>query len=140
MKDQVLSIERMQHLKELGVDTSKASLFWVKKITNEIGEEVKGGYRLSFSDKVIVRNFEMWNIIPAFTLQDILDLLPEEITVDDESYSLNVIFPNAGLWEISYSFGSICYEYFMDTKLIDAAYEMLCWCAENGYIAKIDKQ
>lgn len=105
-----------------------------KKITNEIGEEVKGEYRLSFSDKVIVRNFEMWDIIPAFTLQDILDLLPEEITVDDESYRLNVIFPNAGLWEISYSFGSICYEYFMDIKLIDAAYEMLLWCIYEGCI------
>lgn len=134
MEDQVLSIERMQHLKEFGVDTSKSSLFWVKKITNEIGEEIKGEYRLSFSDKVIVRNFEMWDIIPAFTLQDVLDLLPEEIIVNDKSYGLNVIFPNEGAWEISYFFCGECKEFFINTKLIDSAYEMLCWCAENGYI------
>lgn len=31
MKNQVLSIEQMQRLKELGVDTSKASCCWCAK-------------------------------------------------------------------------------------------------------------
>lgn len=30
MKNQTLSIERMLHLKKLGVDTSKASMCWLK--------------------------------------------------------------------------------------------------------------
>lgn len=51
MEDQVLSIERMQYLKQLGVDISKGGLFWVKKITNEIGEELKGGYIETNKDK-----------------------------------------------------------------------------------------
>lgn len=143
MKDQVLSIERMQHLKELGIDTSKASMVLI--VTDEYGDVLDWDeeiYKYEAEDK----NFEYLDAATGnydhsyrmdcgvFTLQDILDLLPEKITVDYESYSLNVIFPNDGLWEISYSFGGICYEYFMDTKLIDAAYEMLLWCAENGYI------
>lgn len=141
MEDQVLSIERMQHLKELGVDTSKASLFWVKKITNEIGEKLKGGYRLSFSDKVIVRNFEMWDIIPAFTLHDILDLIPKNIITND-SHRDKVYFVadfSEKVMGYAYRFetcGEISYYRFFNwvDNIIDAAYEMLLWCIYEGYI------
>lgn len=30
MKDQVLSIDQMRHLRDLNIDTSKASLYWVR--------------------------------------------------------------------------------------------------------------
>lgn len=113
MEDQVLSIERIQHLKEFGVDTSKASMVLI--VTDEYGDVLDWDeeiYKYEAEDK----NFEYLDAdtgnydhsyrrdCGVFTLQDILDLLPEEIIVDDESYGLNVIFPNAGLWEISYSF------------------------------------
>ena len=37
IEKQVLSIEQMKHLQELGVDTSDASMYWVraKRITGE---------------------------------------------------------------------------------------------------------
>ena len=37
IEEQVLSIEQMKHLQELGVDTSDASMYWVraKRITGE---------------------------------------------------------------------------------------------------------
>ena len=141
MKDQVLSIERMQYLKELGVDISKSSLFWVKKIINEIGEEVKGEYRLSFSDRVIVRNFELWNIIPAFTLDDVLDLIPKNIITND-SHRDKVYFVadfSEKVMGYAYRFetcGEISYYRFFSwvDNIIDAAYEMLCWCIYEGYI------
>lgn len=36
MKNQVLSINQMQHLKELGLDTSKASMCWLQFGDEEI--------------------------------------------------------------------------------------------------------
>ena len=30
IEEQVLSIEQMKHLQELGVDTSDASMFWIR--------------------------------------------------------------------------------------------------------------
>lgn len=55
MKDQVLSIERMQHLKEFGVDTSKASMVLI--VTDEYGDVLDWGeeiYKYEAEDK----NFE----------------------------------------------------------------------------------
>ena len=50
MKDQVLSIDQMQHLRDLGVDTSKASLYWARRChgsklnDNSIGKWVRCKY------------------------------------------------------------------------------------------------
>lgn len=112
-----------------------------KKIINEIGEEVKGEYRLSFSDRVIVRNFELWNIIPAFTLDDVLDLIPKNIITND-SHRDNVRFV-ADFYEkvMGYAYyhetcGEISYYCKFDwfDNIIDAAYQMLLWCIYEGYI------
>lgn len=136
MKDQVLSIERMRHLKEFGVDTSKASLFWVKIPTDN-----KDKWVLSlWNDNVLYS-------LPTFTLQDILDLIPKNIITND-SHRDKVYFVadfSEKVMGYAYRFetcGEISYYRFFSLvdNIIDAAYEMLCWCAENGYITKIDKQ
>lgn len=119
MSKQVLDISQMQHLKELGVDTSKESCY--------IGE-AEGKEYLHFGKCTDI------NGIPTFTLQDILDLLPCYIS----SYELctkkiklngyiNYVVAYIGIDEQ-------CFLSFLYDELIDAAYEMLCWCVENGYI------
>lgn len=30
-----------------------------------------------------------------------------------------------------------CIKHFTDSSLIDAVYEMLCWCIEHGYIKEL---
>lgn len=40
MKDQVLSISQMRHLRDLGVDTSKASMCWLREPNNHTLYEV----------------------------------------------------------------------------------------------------
>lgn len=135
MSKQVLSIEQMQHLKELGVDTSKTMMCY-RRITRDFrGEEKVGRWSLVINRPIIVSNFETYEEVPNFTLQDILDLLPEEILTDEYKGKLCIECVSHGVkWIVSYKELSVVVSYFCNNNLIDAAYEMLCWCIENGYI------
>ena len=75
---------------------------------------------------------EGWDsTVPAYSLQDIIDMLPLSICVNGMEGTLNV-----GKKGISYiHYGSLhCLHNESDRKnLIDAAYKMLCWCIGNGH-------
>ena len=138
MKNQVLSINQMRHLKDLGLDTSKASMCWLKDLTKEIAEgkevDITIGWDLDFNNPDFYK-YEWMEGIPTFTLQDILDLLPKEISRDGCTWSASLY--------IDYENNRIAYgntdrygfEVFLETKiennLIDAAYKKLCWLKEN---------
>lgn len=123
MSKQVLDIEQMKHLQELGLDTSKASMCYVvddskayKPILCVSGNESEYLDAISYS-------------VPAFTLQDIIDFFPVNI----DGYVLSI-----GKKGVAYN----RYEDLEtkvgkgDRELIDAAYKMLCWLIEKGYIEK----
>lgn len=141
MSKQVLSIEQMQHLQELGVDTSKASMWWCRIIRPACPptkkEKVMVDWFLSLRKEVMHTGLDVVETIPTFTLQDIIDLLPRELDTDTERYNLDMwfsIFYN--IWRVEYDDGECLYSdnFFTGEELIDAAYEMLCWCIEQGYI------
>lgn len=125
MENQVLSIERMQHLKELGVDTSKASMCWVIDCNYANHLKIHDIFAYNATDE---------KVIPAFTLQDILELLPYKtvasyLHIGRKSFSGNIQF------YVEYSnFGGYAVSHFRSESLIETAYEMLCWCIEEGYI------
>lgn len=81
------------------------------------------------------RNSAFWEIIPTYTLQDILDKLPHYL---NPFPSKQILFA----WMIerdAIAYRNVediddCLKHFTDDLLIDAAYEMLCWCIENGHI------
>lgn len=131
---QVLSIEQMQHLKDLGVDTSKASAYWYRIIQNKGDGNIRviSDWELTFSLNIACCTGHTLESVRTSTLQDILDLLPA--TVDDD-YRL-YIDKGLVLWTVGYvdAVSEDIYEDFRERDLIDAAYEMLCWCAVNGYI------
>lgn len=133
MSKQVLSIEQMQHLEELGVDTSKANFYWHRtKSLNNYND--RDEWKLHYGVLRLARGFTTINCqyVRTFTLQDILDLLPA--TVDDD-YRL-YIDKGLVLWTVGYvdAVSEEIYEDFRERDLIDAAYEMLCWCIVNGYV------
>ena len=72
--------------------------------------------------------------LPAYTLQDILDLLPCVIKTGNTEYSIS-IYPINGKWAVDY-----CSETGADIQssecehLIDAVYSRLLWCIEQGYV------
>ena len=134
---QVLSIEQMKHLQELGLDTSDASMYW-KRVSHgsRIDDKSKGKWFLSLQKEFQTCGFMSYETLPAYTLQDILDKLPESIQV----YDL-YIFKKVGLWWLKYvdvtNNGTVRLEKM--PKLIDAAYYMLCWCIQKGFV-KINKE
>ena len=121
---QVLSVEQMMHLKELGLDTSDGSmcLEW-----NE-----------SDSDNMVVTspdadtNYDYYH--ETYTLQDILDKLPKRIETEDYEFELYIYYHENGV-SVFYDDGDITQlAFFSKPTLLESAYEMLCWCIENGYI------
>ena len=122
MNGQVLSISQMEHLQELGLDTSKASCYiW----------ESEGKEYLYWG------KCEDINGIPIFTLQDILELLPTIIKHEDEAYYIEIgkYVSLKESWYVRYS--NNCEEelqYKVRNDLLEVAYEVLCWCIENGYL------
>lgn len=142
MSKKVLDIKQMQHLKELGVDTSKGSMYW-HKITNTFTEKVENDWYLDIRESVdlpeitlISRKLET---VPTFTLQDILDLLPICIIHEGENCELCIqrMYFKGGkiMHAVYYRLQYNVHWYVMQSyeELIDSAYEMLCWCIKNGY-------
>lgn len=141
MSKQCLNISQMQHLRKLGVDTSKASIALVYRnsygdivdwdvVNKDIHEEDVGQHNPYIRGK-----------FGAFTLQDILDLLPSTIKVETTD-EINEYWLEFGVSERDKSYWFVQYRSIEDSiyvireneSLIDAAYETLCWCIENGYI------
>lgn len=95
---QVLSIEQMKHLQELGLDTSDASIYWARvSHGSRIDDKSKGVWFLSLHKEFQTCGFMSYEILPTYTLQDILDKLPESVQV----YDL-YIFKKVGLWWLKY--------------------------------------
>lgn len=95
---QVLSIEQMKYLQELGLDTSDASIYWARvSHGSRIDDKSKGVWFLSLHKEFQTCGFMSYEILPTYTLQDILDKLPESVQV----YDL-YIFKKVGLWWLKY--------------------------------------
>ena len=128
MSKQVLSTEQMMHFQELGVDTSEASAI-IYKISET---ETYCGYA---REVVLVEGFveDYIDKVETFTLQDIIDKLP--CFIDTYVFTLQKLASTyTCLYMEPYSRSILFLK--ENKELIDAAYDMLCWCIENGYILK----
>lgn len=73
MRDQVLSIDQMKHLKDLNIDTSEATLYWTRRCHGcKIDDDSTGEWFLSLQKEFQVIGFISYEVIPTFTLQDFL--------------------------------------------------------------------
>ena len=153
MSKQVLSIEQMKHLKELGVDTSKASmvLLWKDDEGNEMDwDEVQDElshpepmemFKELYDAETGNYDHSYRKYCGVFTLQDILDLLPSTIDVKN-SEEINEYWIEFGVSERDKSYWFVQYRSIEDSiyvireneNLIDAAYEVLCWVIDNRYL------
>jgi hypothetical protein len=118
---QVLSVEQMKHLQKIGFDTSDGSMHFE--------------WNESDSDNMVVTsldadtNYDYYRT--TYTLQDILDKLPcfigkEVLTMQKLADSYTCLYMEP-------------YKITESKEPIDAVYEMLCWCIENGYV-KVGKE
>ena len=112
----VLSIEQMHQLKELGVDVKPKCMCLM--YTSDSSDN----YYLKYGESTCEDD------VAAFTLQDIIELLPYEIN----GYYLAIAKPN-GLNNILYISDGVLYNTKCDS-ILQAAYEMLILVIENGYL------
>ena len=131
MSKQCLDVQQMQHLQELGLDTSNASMYWISY--NGISVSIPSNFHLPTSDNDYV-------ICDAYTLQDVLDALPRYVIDENgNKYYLQIEMMNTEFddWRVSYK--SVGQDesplgYFQAFQLIDAAVRMLVLCYEQGYV------
>lgn len=136
MSKQFLDIEQMKRLKELGADTSNAHFFYERnKSEDNNGFIIDNKWRLKSKEGIYRFNFESYDIVPVFTLQEILDVLPKYISKNQVIYALTIWYSKSvNNWLIAYYDMNNVFEIYMDEELIDASYNLLCWCIENGHV------
>ena len=143
MKNQVLSIEQMQKLKELGVDTSKASMAVYNIYAGEQKEYDILAANGAFAEKQEhdrfgygIHNVVSFDKKPVFTLQDIIELLPK--TLPHQFLSLTLRITKDSVEYVDYSFFEDVFTEYSEcdekSDILNAAYNMLIWVAENGYL------
>ena len=124
IEEQVLSIEQMKHLQELGVDTSDASMCWLDFEDNEPME-------VSVFIPEVMLGYAQYKLYPAYTIGDLIEKLPKS----DNSGDLLSEYRNSelgyGVWDWGELYGINAQQNFKDKPLKNALYDLLCWVAEN---------
>ena len=129
MTKQTLSIEQMQHLQELGLELKETMLYWV---VYEVGHENNFVTTKENAMEVID---ESCGMLPAYTLQDVLDALPVTILHDKRIYELDINMCNERIEYVKTSVNDVLVGLcFTQIPLIDAAYSMLWWAIENKFV------
>lgn len=119
----VLSLEKCKYLLTLLADKPNSGLFWIR---------VSGSTNNFLVTKTNVEVYEDLNfveqIIPAFTIIDLLDFLPKYVEKEGVKYYLNTQEFNKR-WNITYrNVDSIRYLYYSEDKsLLDCLYNCLLW-------------
>lgn len=137
METQVLSIEQMQELKELGIDTSNSVIGWFKwnnedtwYLLNETivqrREKVETMIESNCFYEDDYRSYK-YTFIPTFILQDILSMLPIGYHIETDRHTKgHIVYSIHQDWDN----GQICW----GDNLLEVAFNMLKWVKQNGYI------
>lgn len=129
------TIEQSKKLVELGLDVNTADICW----TNHLFSALLSSWRIESTppqeyknllDGFVVRGYL---IEPAWSLGALMGLIPDKISINDESYYLyftkkRVEFRGPITWD-----GQKTKSFEMD-NILDAAFEMVVWLKENGKI------
>lgn len=139
MSKQVLDVQQMQHLQELGLEMKETMLYWARCVDNNPRAATHyGKWVLIKGNNAQTVGLMHWEFIPAYTLQDILDILPKDISREGCTWSasLYIDYENNRI-----AYGNtdrdgfeIYHEIMIEKDLIDAAYSMLCWVIDNKFV------
>ena len=118
----VLTIEQINKLKELGVDVKPK---WMCLMyTSDSSDD----YYLKYGESTCEDD------VAAFGLQDVIELLPGKLIYEESN--LYLTFENIDN-EYGFCYVACDFEvriYFNNANILQAAYEMLIWVIENGYL------
>ena len=121
IENQVLSIEQMKHLQELGVDTSDASMCWLDFEDNEPME-------VAVFVPQIMLGYATCKIYPTYTIGDLIEKLPKHFYFKESSLDMEAI-NGSGAFGVWYYKASKSYK--SDGNIKNALYKLLCWVAEK---------
>ena len=140
MTKQILDVQQMQHLQELGLDMKETMLYWCRIHDSRPRAATNNGkWTLCKGKNQPCVAIQHWEYIPAYTLQDVLDILPTEIKPAEKRFWLRIDLSD----ECLYYYYEDCHlvehrkkviGYDGIDELIDAAYSMLCWAIENKFV------
>ena len=120
----VLTIEQMTKLKDLGVDVKP------KGVCLMYTSDSSDNYYLKYGESTCEDD------VAAFGLQDIIELLPDTLPHQFLSQTLRITKNSVDY--VDYSFFAEVFiehsEYDGKDTILHAAYNMLIWVIENGYL------
>ena len=130
IEEQVLSIEQMKHLQELGVDTSDASMVWIKQDSTLLPDNIKELWLVdTYHDslKPLVEQ-EDSDFVQTYTIGDLIEKLPKHFNTKEEQISM-VAINGSGAFEVWYD--NVPKSNKRDGTIKNALYKLLCWVAEK---------
>lgn len=135
MSKQVLDIEQMQHLQELGMELKETLLYWCRIHDSRPRAATNNGkWTLCKGENNPCVAIQHWEYIPAYTLQDVLDKLPKQIGFE-YIYDLCILPESISYTQfVGGEMNDTMYEIPINGNLLDSVYEMLCWCIKEGYV------
>ena len=134
MKDQVLSVEQMQKLKKLGIDDSKAKIYWVRQTnSSKCNDPINGKYFLSLSkgDKLMRCGFITYETTTTFTLQYMIELMPNNVKYEGKSYYLSIDKKFVGYIDDIYVEDCVLES---EGNILENTFKVLVWLVEHKYI------
>ena len=134
MKDQVLSVEQMHKLKKLGIDDSKAKNYWVRQTnSSKCNDPINGKYFLSLSkgDKLMRCGFITYETTHTFTLQDMIELIPNNVKYEGKSYYLSIDKKFVGYIDDIYVEDCVLES---EGNILENTFKVLVWLVEHKYI------
>ena len=124
IKEQVLSIDQVRKLQELGFDVEKyASMCWVTYTSDKPPYEKE--YNLSILDEFCYESSSL-EPIPTLSIGDIIEVLPEKT---HKNYSLKI-----SKNYVDYCDNGVSINGYVEFKLIDALFKTLKWCIKEKHI------
>lgn len=126
LSSDVLSPEQMQVLKNKGVDISDGKIFWARRIMDWTGETTTNSkWSLSLSDRLVVMNFENFEIIPTYTVNDIINKISHQ---HNQQTEITMKFPSRYKYKLSWKkfagYGTEKYIEVEADNLITAYYKL----------------
>lgn len=132
----VLDPEKCKELNDLGVCCLYPCIWWERHIN--IPTKIWEPWKVT-TKRPTLSNTENYNVLSAFTLQELLEMLPKTIVAykDGSKLPLMITITGSGRYAIVY-----CNPYYKNGKvgltisesLLEAAFNILKWCKQNNYI------
>lgn len=144
MDKQTLDIQQMQHLQELGLELKETMMYWARCVDNNPRASTHyGKWVLIKGNSAQTVGLMHWEFVPAYTLQDVLSVLPKDIKPNKTWYFLRIDLADECIYYYCEDYQLMecrkkVIEYDGMDGLIDAAYELLVWCIENKYVETIE--